>query len=442
MKKPAQHPIAEVPRRQAKVEITIGIDLGDVWSHYCTLNQDGLVVDRGRFRTTPKAIEKWFTDVAPARVAMEAGTHSIWISAQLQELGHEVIVANVRELRAISHSDRKSDQVDAEKLARYARLDPNILRPIVHRTVAQQEALTLIRARALLVRLRTAAVNAVRGLTKSCGYRMPASATTCFAQRSLAVMPPGLAQALGPVLQQIADMTLKIKQYDRQIQQLGQTEYPETQALLKVHGVGHLTALTFVLTLGSKERFGRSRDVGCYLGLATAAKSVRRSRSSARHHPRRQRLPSKSVDRVLQPHPPTARTRFCASTVGSALSCSRWQAGQEQGRRCRRAQVGRVASSPLEHPRAVHAVLRTSSLRDQHVYPLRRHRVPMTASRLRPSRPTDKWQHRLSSRTPTGTELASRQLIQSANRNTVESNETKSNNKSKSPMKEKAKNNP
>jgi transposase len=77
------------------------------------------------------------------------GTHSIWISEQLQELGHEVIVANARELRAISHSDRKSDQVDAEKLARYARLDPKILRPIAHRTVAQQEALTSIRARNL-----------------------------------------------------------------------------------------------------------------------------------------------------------------------------------------------------------------------------------------------------------------------------------------------------
>jgi hypothetical protein len=84
MKKPARHLIAEVPRRQAKVEITIGIDLGDIWSHYCTLNQDGEVVYRGRFRTIPKAIEKWFTDVPPARVAMEAGTHSIWISAQLQ----------------------------------------------------------------------------------------------------------------------------------------------------------------------------------------------------------------------------------------------------------------------------------------------------------------------------------------------------------------------
>ena len=267
MKNQLQHLIAEVPRRQRRVERTIGIDLGDVWSHYCTLNEDGKVVDRGRFRTIPKAVEKWFTALPPARVAMEAGTHSIWISEQLEELGHEVIVANVRELRAISHSDRKSDQVDAEKLARYARLDPEILRPISHRTVEQQEALTLIRARDLMVRLRTAAVNAVRGLTKSCGHRMPASSTRCFAKRSVAVMPPGLAQALGPVLEQIAEMTFKIKQYDRQIRELGQAKYPETQALVKVAGVGHLTALTFVLTLGSKERFQRSRDVGCYLGL-------------------------------------------------------------------------------------------------------------------------------------------------------------------------------
>jgi transposase len=267
MKKTAQHLIAEVPRRQPRVEMTIGIDLGDIWSHYCTLNEAGEVVDRGRFRTNPKGLEKWFSDLPSARIAMEAGTHSIWISEQLQELGHEVIVANVSELRAISHSDRKSDHADAEKLARYARLDPKILRPIAHRTVEQQEALTLIRARDLIVRLRTAAVNAVRGLMKPCGYRLPASSTRCFAKRSLGVMPPGLIQALGPVLQQIADMTTKIKQYDRQIQQLTQTVYPETQALLNVHGVGHITALTYVLTLGNKQRFQRSRDAGCYLGL-------------------------------------------------------------------------------------------------------------------------------------------------------------------------------
>ncbi len=148
-------------RKRGQVELTIGIDLGDVWSHYCTLNQQGEVIDRGRFRTTPEAIDKWFTDVPHARVAMEAGVHSIWISEELQQLGHEVIVANVRELRAISHSDRKSDDVDAEKLARYTCLDPEILRPISYRTVQQQEDLSLIRTRELSVRLRTAAVNAV-----------------------------------------------------------------------------------------------------------------------------------------------------------------------------------------------------------------------------------------------------------------------------------------
>jgi transposase len=93
----------------------------------------------------------------------------------------------------------------------------------------------------------------------------------------MVVLPPGLVQALGSVLEQIADMTVKIKAYDRAIKKLTETEYPETKALIKVYGVGQLTALTYVLTLGSKERFQRSRDVGCYLGLRP-----RRSQSGER----------------------------------------------------------------------------------------------------------------------------------------------------------------
>ena len=90
MKNPTQHLIAEVSRRSSKVGMTIGIDLGDVWSHYCTLNEEGEVVGRGRFRPSPSGVEKWFTGLPPVRIAMEAGTHSIWISEQLRELGHEV----------------------------------------------------------------------------------------------------------------------------------------------------------------------------------------------------------------------------------------------------------------------------------------------------------------------------------------------------------------
>ena len=58
---------------------------------------------------------------------------------------------------------------------------------------------------------------------------------------SIAVMSPGLVQALGPVLEQIAEMTLKIKQYDGQILKLAQSKYPEMQGLLKVQG-RHITA--------------------------------------------------------------------------------------------------------------------------------------------------------------------------------------------------------
>jgi transposase len=96
MKNPAQHLIAEVPRRHARTELTVGIDLGDAWSHYCTLNQHGEVVDRGRFRTTAKAIEKWFKDLAPTRVAMEAGVHSLWISISgFESLGRSQIISSI-----------------------------------------------------------------------------------------------------------------------------------------------------------------------------------------------------------------------------------------------------------------------------------------------------------------------------------------------------------
>lgn len=248
-------------------KITIGIDIGDRWSHYCILDEEGQLVEEGRFRTIASSVGKHFQDVPVARIAIEAGTHSIWISEQLAQYGHEVIVANVTELHAIVRNIRKSDQVDAEKLARYARLDPNILRPITHRSVKAQQELTVIRARDVLVRLRTAAVNAVRGLVKPCGVRLPSSSTSCFAKRCRVVLSEALLRALSPLLEQIEQLSEQIKHYDRTILEMSRLSHPETQALQTVHGVGPLTALTYVLTLDDPRRFERSRDVGCYLGL-------------------------------------------------------------------------------------------------------------------------------------------------------------------------------
>ena len=153
-------------------QLTIGLDLGDRFSHYCILNEAGEVIWEDKLPTTPKGIEEVFGRISRSRIALETGTHSPWVSRQLNQLGHEVIVAHARNVRLIGESSRKNDRLDARTLARLARIDPGLLGPVRHRSAKAQIHLTVIRARATLVSARTALVNAARGLTKSYGERL------------------------------------------------------------------------------------------------------------------------------------------------------------------------------------------------------------------------------------------------------------------------------
>ena len=144
-------------------QLTIGVDLGDRTSHYCVLNEAGEVIVAGTLATTPKGIEEVFSRIPRCRIALETGTHSPWVSRQLTQLGHEVIVAHARNVRLIWESSRKDDRLDARTLARLARIDPWLLGPVRHRSAQAQIHLTVIRARAALVSARTALVNAARG---------------------------------------------------------------------------------------------------------------------------------------------------------------------------------------------------------------------------------------------------------------------------------------
>ena len=245
--------------------LTIGIDLGDRWSQLCLLNVDGKILEQSRLKSTPHSFTQRFAALAPARVAVEAGTHSPGVKELLTELGHEVLVA--REWRAISTSDRKNDKADAEKLARYARVDPSILRPITHRDSRTQADLLVIRTRAALLRLRSLAIKAVRGLMKPFGHRLSACSTDRFVTRCRTELPSEYYALLAPLLEQIASLSKQIHAADQQVAQLTKAKYPEAAALPKVPGVGPLTALTFVLTIGDEKRFISSREVGCYLGL-------------------------------------------------------------------------------------------------------------------------------------------------------------------------------
>jgi transposase len=250
---------------QKQMRETIGIDLGDKVSRYCIVDQDGEVVEEGSFRNQASSIEKHFGG-EPRRIALEAGAQSAWISRELKGLGHEVIVANARELKWITSSDTKNDPVDALKLALLARADVRLLRPVEHRTAEQQTELSVIRARDAILRARTLLVNAARGIAKGFGVRLPPSITSTFGQRAIEALPEFLRTALGGLLDKIDALSREVTGYDQHIGQLA-GGHPELERLESIPGVGRLTAMTFVLTLGRAERFEHSRDVAGFLGL-------------------------------------------------------------------------------------------------------------------------------------------------------------------------------
>ena len=244
---------------------TVGIDLGDKMSRYCIVDQDGKVVEEGSFRNQASSIETHFGG-EPRRIALEAGAQSAWISRELMRLGHEVVVANPRELKWITSGDTKNDPADARKLALLARADVRLLAPVEHRSAEQQAELAVIRGRDAMLRARTLMINSARSIAKGFGVRLPKSITSTFGQRAIGVLPEFLGPALAGLLEQIDALSRAIASYDQQIAALV-GRHPEIQFLESVPGVGRLTALTFVLTLGRPERFAHSRDVAGFLGL-------------------------------------------------------------------------------------------------------------------------------------------------------------------------------
>jgi transposase len=246
----------------------VGIDLGDKQSKYCVLDLQGKPIGDGIVATTSAALRLLFSAKGRMRIALEVGTHSPWVSRLLEELGHEVIVANPRKLRLITESDAKNDHADAALLARLAYAGPDLLSPVEHRSAQVQNDLAVVRARDVTVTARARMVTAVRGIVKSTGARLKVCSTGAFASQALADCPEPLRVALLPLLRLIQQLTSEIRLYDRMVAQKAHEAYPETTAILTIPGVGPLTALTLVLLLNNdKGRFSRSRDLGCYFGL-------------------------------------------------------------------------------------------------------------------------------------------------------------------------------
>jgi transposase len=196
-------------------KMTAGFDLGDKYSYLCLIDtQSGEIVEEGRLRTSPEAFRRRFASEQPMRIAIEAGTHSPWASRVLEECGHEVLVANARKLRLIYANKQKTDEIDAENLARLARLDPKLLYPLKHRGEDSQAHMAIIRSRQALIGCRTQLVNHVRGAVKSFGARLPKCPARSFHNRASGHIPEALWPALEPILEQIGSLTERIRDYE------------------------------------------------------------------------------------------------------------------------------------------------------------------------------------------------------------------------------------
>jgi transposase len=294
-------------------EITVGIDLADRSSDVCIITARAEVVERSRVSTTPAAIAAHFQSMAPARIVLEVGTHSPWMSRQLQSYGHEVMVANPSQMESRGKRGtrkKRNDALDAESLARRGRADPALLHPLRHRQEDTQADLVLMHSRDALVSARTQLINHVRGSVKALGARLPGCSAESFHRQARERIPEALRPALEPIVEMIHSLTRQIRAFDKQVEKTTEESYPEALHLRQIAGVGPLTSLAYVLVVEDPKRFSESRAVGAYVGLVPKLDETggtRQRTGAADHQSRQHAAPTPAGQR--RPLHPRARPR-------------------------------------------------------------------------------------------------------------------------------------
>lgn len=256
-----------IQNTQTCASLTIGLDVGDRITHLCVLDGQRGVVQRGRCATRRAPLLAALAPYAGARVILEAGSQSPWLSAALRQSGFAVQVADPRRVALISQDPRKTDRRDAEVLARLGSALPELIGRIHHRDERTQADVGRLRARDLAVRMRASVILQVRGLHKALGHPLPSATAAAFHRRVVDHVAPILQPAIRPLLALLESLETTIADYDRQLAELARTRYPAALALQQVHGVGPVTSVAFVLTVDDPARFRSSRQVGSWLGL-------------------------------------------------------------------------------------------------------------------------------------------------------------------------------
>jgi len=250
--------------------LTIGLDLGSRSTQVAVLAPSRKLIEERTVSTTKAALTRLFERYPGARIVLEASTPARWITKLAESLGHEVIVANPRNIPLITQSQRKNDRNDARLLAKLGQVDVSLLCPVQLRDERFQSARRELFVRDHLVKQRTKIVTFIRSQVKAIGRSLPSCDAKNFAKQMQPAIPRELQSVLNPLFQVLETIVESIKTADERIARLNKLVFPESEVLRAAHGVGPLTALAFVATIGDPARFRDSRSVGAYVGLVPA----------------------------------------------------------------------------------------------------------------------------------------------------------------------------
>ena len=259
-----------------------GLDLGKKSSHFCIVDKNRRVKNRGQVRNRIADITNCFGQLSTMRIALEASTKSFWLADKLEEMGHEVVVVDPGQTKAIGAAGIKHDKLDAKVLADLCAA--NLLARVDRPNRKQRLERMIVVTRDGLVKSRSRLVNMVRSILDSEGIELRRCATDAFVDAVSDIwldLPELMCNAIEPVLTTIHILCEQIDDCDARLKK-GMASDPEVKLLMSTPGVGIIVASYFLMAIRDPGRFKTGRQAGAYLGLVPSlyqsGKTFRRGR--------------------------------------------------------------------------------------------------------------------------------------------------------------------
>jgi len=250
----------------------IGLDLGQTSSQICCLTTEGELVER-RIKTERESLAQFFGRIKRSRILLEASTISQWTARYLEELGHEVIIAdpNFAPMYASRSKRIKTDKRDARALCEACKL--GAYREIHRVSDEQKRRRQQITVRETLVRTRSRYITLIRSFLRAEGWHIVSHYADTFARKVRELeLSNELRETVPPLLEMLEQLSEQIRAADGRLAEIAEQD-EQVKRLMTVPGVGKVTAVVFVATLDEVNRFESAKQVRSYLGLVPSERS-------------------------------------------------------------------------------------------------------------------------------------------------------------------------